>query len=289
MFGFPRLNDVKKADFIANESLRMTFLMLMFLLNFRAGSAPSAMYSDNKERLSGEGPDSEYRSELSATERRVDAAAKTLPAQCLLVGCPTTNGVISDWIAQNCACESRLAVDPNAEELRSANLVLIDLGSINEPRVMGFLRELQESGSEACVALLNVRDVSIVDALLEWPAVRGLFSSDLNPPVLIKGIRQLLEGGYWLPREALHRFLANRQRSLVREVVGTSLTRRERQILELLSNARTNRSIAKQLCVSEHTVKTHLYRIFKKIHAKNRMEAMCWAQAHRLEGSGAPV
>lgn len=217
-----------------------------------------------------------------------DADAIIAAPQCLLVGCQATNGVISDWVTQNCGCVSRLAVDPDRGELEMASLILIDLGSNEHARVVALLTEIYESSSEARVALLNVRDLAALDGLLEWPAVRGMFTADLKPAVLIDGIREMLNDGYWLPRESLHRFLSKRQRSMARQVVATNLTRRERQILGLLAHANTNQAIADQLCVSEHTVKTHLYRTFKKIHAKNRMEAMRWAQAHCINGAEAP-
>lgn len=206
--------------------------------------------------------------------------------RCLLVGSQVTNGVISDWITHNCGCDSRLVEEPDREQLSVASLILIDLGSNDQERVVGLLTELYEAGSSARVALWNVRDLQCVDELLQWPAVRGLFLADLNPSVVMSGISEILDGGYWLPRESLHRFLQKRQRSMARQVVATNLTKRERQILGLLSNAATNQAIADQLCVSEHTVKTHLYRIFKKIQAKNRMEAMCWAQKHSQEVEG---
>lgn len=221
-----------------------------------------------------------------ATDQRVSSNPGPESArrpQCLLVGCQTTNGVISDWIAQNCGCESALDSNPDRNVLTQADLILIDVGSNEQDCIVALLTDLYESGNPASVALLNVHDLSQADSLMEWPAVRGLFTSDLNPPMLIAGIREILTGGYWLPRESLHRFLSKRQRSMAGQVVATNLTRRERQILGLLSNAATNQAIAGQLCVSEHTVKTHLYRIFKKIHAKNRMEAMCWVQKHSAE------
>jgi len=51
------------------------------------------------------------------------------------------------------------------------------------------------------------------------------------------------------------------------------LTVREREILEVLANGDTNAQIATQLCISPHTVRAHLERIFEKLNVKTRTEA----------------
>lgn len=50
----------------------------------------------------------------------------------------------------------------------------------------------------------------------------------------------------------------------------------------LLSEIRgaSNIDIANALFVSENTVKTHLYNVFKKINVKNRLQAMMWAKGY---------
>jgi DNA-binding NarL/FixJ family response regulator len=50
------------------------------------------------------------------------------------------------------------------------------------------------------------------------------------------------------------------------------LTRRERQITILITHALSNKQIARQLGIGEHTVKTHLVNIFRKLHIRGRLE-----------------
>lgn len=52
------------------------------------------------------------------------------------------------------------------------------------------------------------------------------------------------------------------------------LSRREREVVELLGSGATNAEIAKSLCVSPDTVKTHVRRILRKLRAANRAEAV---------------
>jgi NarL family two-component system response regulator LiaR len=52
------------------------------------------------------------------------------------------------------------------------------------------------------------------------------------------------------------------------------ITRREREILELIATGLSNREIAEKLFVSENTVKTHSSRLFDKLSAKRRTQAV---------------
>lgn len=53
-----------------------------------------------------------------------------------------------------------------------------------------------------------------------------------------------------------------------------SITKRELEILELIAQGMSNREIAEKLFVSENTVKTHSSRLFDKLHAKRRTQAV---------------
>lgn len=58
------------------------------------------------------------------------------------------------------------------------------------------------------------------------------------------------------------------------------LTQREQEILAQLTTGEPNSIIASKLHLSEHTVKNHMYNIFKKIGVKNRVQASNWAKLY---------
>ena len=55
------------------------------------------------------------------------------------------------------------------------------------------------------------------------------------------------------------------------------LTQREMEILSVLASGAKNEEIATRLFISPHTVRTHLYTIYKKIQVNNRLQAVLWA------------
>jgi len=62
----------------------------------------------------------------------------------------------------------------------------------------------------------------------------------------------------------------------IREVAEQyNLTKRERELVELIYQGKSNKDIAEELFLSESTVKTHIYNIFRKMDVKNRIEVIC--------------
>ena len=58
---------------------------------------------------------------------------------------------------------------------------------------------------------------------------------------------------------------------------NADLTLREIGVLTMVAAGSKNAVIADKLCISPHTVKTHIYNIFKKIDVPNRLQASLWA------------
>ena len=71
--------------------------------------------------------------------------------------------------------------------------------------------------------------------------------------------------------------LHNKWRDSLSNANQTVLTRREMEILSVLKSGAKNEEIATKLFISPHTVKTHLYTIYRKIQVNNRLQAVIWA------------
>ena len=115
--------------------------------------------------------------------------------------------------------------------------------------------------------------------LLMWPHTSGLFFRQDNLDRLVIGIRKVLQGEYWIPRHLLCDLVDYYRKGSGQPLRNqTLLTAREQEIVRHLMTGASNTEIADSLFVSEHTIKSHLYNVFKKLNVKNRLQAVSWAK-----------
>jgi DNA-binding NarL/FixJ family response regulator len=106
--------------------------------------------------------------------------------------------------------------------------------------------------------------------------VSGCVLESDEPALMAKAVRAVHEEDTWFGRSALLHAL----RSLigptptVRAIEEGRLTHREEEIFNLVGRALTNKEIARQLEISDHTVKTHLHRIYVKLRQSGRYKAL---------------
>jgi DNA-binding NarL/FixJ family response regulator len=95
---------------------------------------------------------------------------------------------------------------------------------------------------------------------------QGILRKDAAPDELISCLLQVGRGGTWLPTSEDQSRLENEAPAL------TLLTAREKVIVGLAVKGLTNKDIARQLDLTEGTVKVHIYNVFKKAGLRNRTE-----------------
>ena len=120
--------------------------------------------------------------------------------------------------------------------------------------------------------------------------VRGVLNNNVTPAVLIRFIRAVVAGELWFPRHLVSRcilesrghFIAENNEQVVplTSSLSVALSDREKEVLIEIGSGSTNEQIADHLCISRHTVKSHIYRIFKKINVPNRLQAALWASKY---------
>jgi DNA-binding NarL/FixJ family response regulator len=108
--------------------------------------------------------------------------------------------------------------------------------------------------------------------------VRGYISVTDAPAIVAKAIRAVHEGEIWAERRLLEMALSKPMllpETLLSHIPGLQpLTDREMEVLTMVLQGATNREIADRSSISERTVKTHLYRVYKKLKVKSRTKAI---------------
>jgi LuxR family transcriptional regulator of csgAB operon len=133
------------------------------------------------------------------------------------------------------------------------------------------------------IALFNVGinvDGGLVDLSI-FKRIRGVFYRNVPLSQLVKGVQAILAGDLWFSRKLTKRMLllkTDNRRDTERKIA--SLTSRERELLLAAASGLSNNQIAEEFSISLHTVKSHLYRVYKKINVSNRLQMTLWVAKH---------
>ena len=150
---------------------------------------------------------------------------------------------------------------------------------------------------EARVSYPHTRIIVLVDSPERALVVEGfragadgVFSRDESFEMLCKCIRSVYGGQIWARSDQL-RFvteaLAKGDPQPIKGANGTHLlTKREEELVQLVAEGLTNRDIARQLNLTEHTVRNYLFRIFNKLGTSNRLELALYVIKQRGASQG---
>ena len=168
-----------------------------------------------------------------------------------------------------------------AEELRP-DVVLMD---VKMPGMDGVeaLRRLRELENPARVLIVTsfTEQRTVVPALRAGAA--GYVYKDVDPDALAGAIRSVHAGHILLQPEVAGALLSQEEANSG-QGRGGALTEREREVLGLIADGRSNREIARALVLSEKTVKTHVSNILMKLDVADRTQAALWAVRHGVTG-----
>ena len=140
----------------------------------------------------------------------------------------------------------------------------------------------------------NVRTILLVDAIQRSEiiealnvGVRGVVLKSADSHLLFKSIRTVNDGAYWFSRgntSDLVRSLRSLSALVEQQIKlqACALSAQQLQIVKAIVEGCSNKDIARELAVSERTVKYHLTRIFKKVGVSGRMELARYSLNHRL-------
>lgn len=136
-------------------------------------------------------------------------------------------------------------------------------------------RHLQQSGSPVKILVLSAHDdPRYIQELIE-AGVMGYLIKEEAPQVIVEAVRGVAHGEQgWFSRSVAARMMSWMRGDLEQEI---KFTRREMEILRLVTDGKTNQNIAALLGISEKTVEKYLYSIFQKIGVSSRTEVAVYA------------
>lgn len=178
------------------------------------------------------------------------------------------------------------AVDfPSAFEIthhhRDLDLALLDLNMPGMAGVDGVIRFRATFPDIPVVILSAAEESGDIQHLLAEGAL-GYVSKATPSDQILAALRQVLDGGVYVPT---HLLAANIDVVLpdTKLMKQYGLTLRQLQVLRELANGHSNKQIAKELQVTEGTVKVHMASIFRVLNVNNRTEALLAAQMMGLD------
>ena len=111
---------------------------------------------------------------------------------------------------------------------------------------------------------------------------RGYILKGSDPDTMLRAIRAVAHGesllGPTIAQKVLRQFSALPGEAPAGQApLCDDLTEREREVLTLVGQGHSNKEIARELCISEKTVKNHIANIFSKLHVNDRTQAVLYA------------
>jgi len=159
------------------------------------------------------------------------------------------------------------------------DVLLLDLDVLS-PKVSNFLAYFHEHCQQVKVLTLSSDDKIDVSDLLANGVMGCIFQNE-EVETLVCAIRNVAKGYTWLNQNIV--------KKLVQEKVNqpalngkSHLTNREQQILKLIAQGWSNTRIATELCLAQQTVRNYISKIYPKISATSRSEAIIWAREYNF-------
>jgi DNA-binding NarL/FixJ family response regulator len=142
------------------------------------------------------------------------------------------------------------------------DVLLVDIATLTHdlltryPEAKVLLMDTRIEKDKLCATLLSYR-------------IHGVLSPDMELPLLKKALATVREGQVWIDHGAV-KALFHDTGAISKAGKISHVSDREKDVIEFVCQGLSNGEIAQRLALSEHTVKAHLNRIFRKLNVTNR-------------------
>lgn len=138
-------------------------------------------------------------------------------------------------------------------------------------------RRIRQAAPATKVILITIDESRGAISEAIQAGVSGYLLKDASPDALVDAARNAIEGNAVIHPQLTKTFIEEVRLGEGEGPRAAPLSKREREILQKVADGSTTRQVATELGISPHTVKTHLERIFEKLGANDRAQAVAIA------------
>jgi DNA-binding NarL/FixJ family response regulator len=138
-------------------------------------------------------------------------------------------------------------------------------------------RRIRQAAPTTKVILITIDESRGAISEAIQAGVSGYLLKDASPDALVDAARNAIEGNAVIHPQLTKTFIEEVRLGEAEQPRSAPLSKREREILQKVADGSTTRQVATELGISPHTVKTHLERIFEKLGANDRAQAVAIA------------
>ncbi|MFM2482311.1 LuxR C-terminal-related transcriptional regulator [Celerinatantimonas sp. YJH-8] len=192
------------------------------------------------------------------------------------------SSALMNHLSSALAMDYKICVTPSDFTIEDHDyIVMIDyqtVKAVNSP----WFEFFSPYNSHLKILLLDYPEQEPLDVVSNLSNVCGVFFSSDSLDILEKGIRKVMDGEMWFGRQLVGELLQLYKRKSGEDapVKRVKISPREIEVLRCLAIGCSNYDVAQKLHLSENTVKSHLFNIFRKLNVKNRTQAVSWFNNH---------
>lgn len=167
-------------------------------------------------------------------------------------------------------------IQRSLDDISSGSIILLDMMEADKKLIHYWQDTLSRKNNNIKILLLNTPEDYPYRDIENWPHINGVFYSMEDQERVVNGLQGVLRGECYFTQKLASYLITHSGNYRYNSTESALLTHREKEILNKLRIGASNNEIARSLFISENTVKTHLYNLFKKIAVKNRTQAVSW-------------
>jgi two-component system nitrate/nitrite response regulator NarL len=207
-----------------------------------------------------------------------------------------TGSLLADSLNHSLNCES-VAIR-HFDVLRTLETSKVDLvivsADLNSIAGAGFDLASEISTAHPSIPIIILLDEPVIDLVIRafLFGARGVFNPQDSMDEFIDCVEHVRKGSIWAGKEVtdylLYAFRRIPAPGLLAKDPSSTLSTRELQVVQYAARGKTNKAIAGELHLSEHTVKNYLFKAFEKLGVSSRVELLFYLTV-RGHSFGAPM